>query len=454
MTPVQIAFQIIKNWWWIIAPLILYYPATFLYLWWANWDVWNARKRWTLIEIKPPREVLKPFKAMEDIFLVLWGVIDYPCWRERWCEGMPLNPEWFTLELVSLGGEVHFYIRIRPEWKGLFESTFYAHYPEVEILEVEDYTKKVPHDIPNEDWDLYSEEFILGKPDPYPIKTYSAFFEEKPEVMKEEKRIDPINSLLEQMAKLKSGEQVWIQIGCIPATAATVTTYEEGRRIADKIARRPVAKAAPRKPLISDVADVLIYGRVPEPEKKPTEAEIIPPEMKLTPGEKRILTAVEGKISKYLYKVWIRTIYLYNKNQPYFYGNYKACRTYVTHFADADLNYLRYWTATRTRIHYWARKTRLYLRKRKMFKYYIERMPPLFPRFSYTITAKPLFPFGHMKGSGIMVLNTEELATIFHLPTTVAPLPPEVPRVEAKRGGPPPELPVEEIKKEVPPPEE
>ena len=50
-----------------------------------------------------------------------------------------------------------------------------------------------------------------------------------------------------------------------------------------------------------------------------------------------------------------------------------------------------------------------------------------------------------------MILNTEELATIFHLPALAAPLPPEVPRVEAKRGGPPPELPVEEIKKEVPP---
>jgi len=447
MTISQIIFQIIKNWWWLIAPIILYYPTTLLYLWWINWDVWNTRKRWTLIEIKPPREVLKPFKAMEDIFLTLWCVIDYPVWREKWCEGMPVSPEWFTLELVSLGGQTHFYIRIRKEWKRLFESTFYAHYPDIEISEVEDYTKKVPHDIPNENWDLYSEEFILGKPDPYPIKTYSAFFEERPEVMKEEKRIDPINSVLEQMSKLQSGEQVWIQIGCIPADPKTVSTFAEGRRIADKIARRPAEKPSARRPIIQEVADVLITGKVGE-EKKPTEAEIIPPEMKLTPGEKRILTAVEEKLAKYIYKTWIRTVYIYKKDEPYFYGNYKTCRTYLMHFADADLNYLRYWTATRTRIHYWFRKTRLYLRKRKMLKYYTERMPPLFPRLS----GKPLFPVGFMKGKGILVLNTEELATIFHLPTTVAPLPPEVPRVEVKRGGPPPELPVEGTEKETPPP--
>ena len=443
MNPVQTIFLLFKNWWWIIVPIIFYYPVTFLYLWWANWDIWAKRKEWILLEIKPPREVLKPFKAMEDVFLKVWSVIDYPNWREKWCEGMILNPEWFSLEIVSLGGEVHFYIRILKAWRNLFETILYAYYPEIEILEAEDYTKKVPHDVPNEEWDLYGEDFYLSRPDPYPIKTYSAFFEERPEVMKEEKRIDPMNSLLESMAKLQSGEQVWLQIVCIPADSRTVDVFEEGRKIADKIARRPTEKPAAQKPIIQEVAEVLISGKAPE-EKKPAEVEIIPPEMKLTPGEKRILTAVEEKISKYVYKVFIRTVYLYKKDEPYSYGNYKIGRAYLIHFADADLNGFRYWGATRTRIHYWFRGPRLYLRKRKIFKNYIERLPPLFPRMSGK-------PFGFEKKKGLMILNTEELATIFHLPALAAPLPPEVPRVEAKRGGPPPELPVEEIKKVVPP---
>jgi hypothetical protein len=228
-----------------------------------------------------------------------------------------------------------------------------------------------------------------------------------------------------------------------------VTTFKEGRKIADKIARRPPEKAPVRKPILQEVAEILIYGKTSEEEKKPAEVEIIPPEMKLTPGEKRILTAIENKISKYLYQVWIRTVYIYKKDSPYTYSNYKICRSYLGHFADADMNAFIYWGATRTRIHYWFRKERLYLRKRRLFKFYIERLPPLFPRTS----GAPLFPFGRVKGKGLMVLNTEELATIFHLPTTVAPLPPEVPRVEAKRGGPPPELPVERTKKEIPPEE-
>jgi hypothetical protein len=434
MSPSQIIFSIIKNWWWVIAPFLLYFPATFLYLWWINWDIWNKRKKWILIEIKPPREILKPFKAMEDFFLKVWSIIDYPNWRERWCEGMLLNPEWFSLEIVSLGGEVHFYMRILEEWRDLFESALYAHYPEIEVSEAEDYTKKVPHDIPNEEWDLYGEDFYFSRPDPYPIKTYSVFFEERPEVLKEEKRIDPMASLLESLAKLQSGEQCWIQIVCTPADSRTVPVFKEGREIADRIARRP-PKEVP-KPIFLRMFEILTPKKVPEVEKVP---EIIPPEMKLTPGEKRILTAIEDKISKYIYKVFIRTIYLYKKDEPYFYGNYKIARSYLLHFADADLNSFRYWGATRTRIHYWFRRERLYLRKRKIFKSYIERSPPLFPRLS----GRPLFPFGRVKGKGWFVLNTEELATIFHFPALAAPLPPGVPRVEAKKGGPPPELPME-----------
>ena len=65
-----------------------------------------------------------------------------------------------------------------------------------------------------------------------------------------------------------------------------------------------------------------------------------------------------------------------------------------------------------------------------MFKLYIERFAPLFPRE------------GDYK-TGTFILNTEELASLFHFPSRrVAPAP-GVPRVEAKRGEAPPEIPIE-----------
>lgn len=46
------------------------------------------------------------------------------------------------------------------------------------------------------------------------------------------------------------------------------------------------------------------------------------------------------------------------------------------------------------------------------------------------------------RGHKGMLLNTEELATVFHFPMKSV-LTPELPKVEAKRGGPPTRLPVE-----------
>ena len=40
-------------------------------------------------------------------------------------------------------------------FRQLIESNIYSQYPEVEIVQVEDYTKNVPVDIPNRDWDLF-----------------------------------------------------------------------------------------------------------------------------------------------------------------------------------------------------------------------------------------------------------------------------------------------------------
>lgn len=432
---------ILKNWWWFIFTVLLYFSARFFHLWWIR-EEWNDKKTWILLEVKPPKEVLKPFKAMEDVFSVLWTIIDTANWRELWCEGMwPVAPHWFSLEIVGKGGEVHFYIRILKEWRDFFESTIYSQYPDVELSVADDYTKSVPRDIPNEEWDLYGEDFNLNREDAYPIKTYAAFFEERPEMTKEEKRIDPMNSLLEGLSKVQSGEQVWIQIVAAPIADNHIPWTKKGRELAEKIARRP-GKPGPAKPLVQEAAektaDILIHGRVFE-EKAVVEKEIIPPEMKLTPGERRILAAIENKISKYGFKTWIRTIYVYQRDAPHSYGNYKIARAYFAHFGDLDLNFFRYWGATRTRIHYLFRKPRLYLRQRKIFRSYLERLPALFPRMD----GKPLFPFGRVKGKDYAILNTEELATIFHFPATIAPLPPQVPRVEAKKGGPPSGLPVE-----------
>jgi hypothetical protein len=440
-------FQILKSWWWLFFSLISFFTARFFYLYWIRWEVFYKEAfKWILLEIKPPKEVLKPFSAMENVFSVLFGLIDIPNWRERWCGGeLPLGGGgWFSFEICSFGGEIHFFARIPDFFRNTFETAIYSQYPDAEITEAEDYTQRVPKDIPNEKWDLYSENYVLFQKDYYPIKTYSMFFE-KPEEEKrviEEKRLDPMDSLLEVLAKLQSGEQVWIQINCNPIFPVHprhkiyFPILEKGRAEADRIAKRPQVK---KKSLLEEMIGILIGGKPAE--EKPKELELIAPELRLTPVEKEILTGIENKLKKPLYQCWIRQVYICKKDEPYFFDNYKMVRGYfLGQFQTTHLNQFSYHGPTRTRIHYWLKARRLYLRKRQRFRDYIERFPSY---FFGDLRGEPSF-FLKLLGitdNSTCILNIEELATIFHFPVKI--YIPTVPRVEAKRVGPPPTLPGE-----------
>ena len=416
MPILQTLYPLLKAWWWIILPAILYFPLKYIYLWWIGWDIWYKEQEWILLEIKPPKEVLKPFKAMEDVFSRIWGIYDAPNWREQWLLGEMALPYWLSLEIASIEGEIHFFIRLLENHRHSVESAIYAQYPDIEISLADDYTKNVPQDIPNKDWELWGEAYHMGKQDIYPIKTYEKFFEPTGErIAKEEKRIDPILSLLESMVKLGKGEQFWFQILVLPITNKQIPYISRGREVVDRLVHRP-AKGG--KSIVGETARVLVTGKLPfEEEKK--EVPIIPPEMRLTPGEREIVQAIENKIAKNAYRITIRGVYLAKRDA--FSAPHRLCgRAYTLHFSTADLNFLIYWNKTRTRVHYWAREARLYLRKRKIFGLYIRRLFPLYP---------------FLPGEGGFILSTEELATIYHFPYQV--IIPGVPRIEAKKGGPP-----------------
>ena len=432
MEAILIIILILKNWWWLFLACILYFPARFLYLWWISWEIWYKEQEWMLLEIVPPGEIEKPFKAMEDIFSVLWGIIDTPNWREEWCQGeLPLGGGlWFSFEIASIGGKVHFFTRVPKGFDKTIESAIYSHYPEAEIFEAPDYTQNVPQNVPNQIFDLYGEDFELMREDFYPIKTYSEFFEVKPEAVKEEKRIDPFNSLLEHMVTLKPDEQYWLQIVTNPITNELIPWITEGKKAADKKARRP--QKPKQKSIIGEVIDVILGTTSAELQKEkglpPGVSEETEREMLITPGERKILTAIENKMSKYAYQTWIRIIHIYKRDKPHFRGNYKIGRTYFNHFFVTDLNTIKFWQATRTRLHFWFVKRRLYSRKKNIFRRCVKRFPPKYPNMR----------------KGTYIFNIEELATIFHFPMKSASLPPGVPRVFAKKGEPPPGIPLEE----------
>ncbi len=422
----QVLWEFIKSWWWVFAPFILFAPFRFFWLQWRN-DVWCTKNvKMILLEIKPPKEVLTPIKGMEVVFSGLWHLYDPPNPREKWLDGKMQLP--LGLEMVSIGGESHFFIRCPEGNRDLVESNLYSQYPDLEITEVQDYTKFVPQDMPNKDWEMWGCDYELLKDDVYPIKTYSKFFEEKPEIAKEEKRIDPMSSLLEGMAKFKPGEQLWIQIIAVPMSTYVEDDYaKRGQIEVDKLVKRP--KPKPSKPIIQEAIEVMVTGEPSKEEEK--KEEIIPPEMKLTPGEREVVSAIEQKVGKYAFKCSIRFIHL-GKRDVYFGGKKTIPMGFFDQFSTSNLNGLKPWLKTITKKYtFWLwflDKRRVYMRKRNMFRNYVNRFGPFFPKDA---------------GKRVFVLNIEELASLYHFPGRMVTAAPSISRVEAKKGEAPPGLPTE-----------
>lgn len=206
-----------------------------LFAWWVRfWKMYvnqryNNSLNWLMLEIKLPREINKSPVAMEialNSFLQGGGV---SVWWNREFEGK--LPTHFSLEIASLEGTVHFYIRAEKKFRNLIEANFYSQYPGIEISEVDDYTKKLryEHHKPDqaatwgiryktsETWNPYPDikndkgEAKYKMPaDFLPIKTYVDYGLDKDP--KEEFKNDPITPLIEFLGSLGKGEYAWYQV--------------------------------------------------------------------------------------------------------------------------------------------------------------------------------------------------------------------------------------------------
>jgi hypothetical protein len=393
-----------------------------------------------VLEIIPPKELLVPLKAMEDVFSVIWPTLySPPVWREKWCEGMlPDTTEWMSFEIASIEGKLHFYMRVVESHRSAIETALYAHYPNLEIHEVHDYTRDMPQNIPNEEWDVYGEDFIFGRqPAAYPIKTYEKFFEPQGErISAEEKRIDPISSLLELMSKLGQGEQFWLQfvLMSIDEKSGGALYKQEGEKLVSKISKRPVKKSKTFiEEWISDLTGafhLIIGGKEGGAEGgagalSAAKSESGEREMLLTPGEREVVTEVENKLKKPAFRTVIRGVYV-ARREKFKSVNKTLTRSYFSHFQTQNMNYIRFSVLTRPKTHYFFRKRIPYVRARRMLRNYILRFTPLFPD----------------RTKECLILSAEEMATLFHFPFKITGMAtPATAKIESKKAGPPPNLP-------------
>lgn len=202
----------VKIWGFLFATWPVWLPVVLIWLFMSTWLTYK-RREWLhktgsiLLEIKIPQNSAKTPAAMEMVMEGIWEDVTEVI-TGVYLEGVVRDV--FSLEIVSLGGQVKFFIWAFPKWKHVIESRIYAHYPGAEVIEVEDYATKV-HFNP-QTMSLSGITTGLAKPEAYPIKTYIEFEQHKDAGKEPEEIVDPLAPILEYLGSLKPGEQMWIQI--------------------------------------------------------------------------------------------------------------------------------------------------------------------------------------------------------------------------------------------------
>jgi len=205
----------------VIGPVGLIAGFYKAWLWYVQSLYIFQRTKPMLLEVRMPADVFKSPRAMEQVITGFWIRSGVTTFIDRLWNGGVLP--YFAFELVSIGGQVHFFIWTRGMYKNALEATFYAQYPEVEILEVEDYAS---HFVYSPDaYDNHAAEFAYTKSDAYPIKTYVDF--ELDRDPKEELKVEPFAQVLETLSMIGKDEQAWVQIVLRGAFGGVQTLWED-----------------------------------------------------------------------------------------------------------------------------------------------------------------------------------------------------------------------------------
>ncbi len=367
--------------------------------------------KYTVLEIKLPKDTFKSPLAMEVFLQSLHNTADGSTFAQYWKgETRP----WYSLEIVSIEGKVKFFIWTEDRRKGGLMSALYSQFPGVEVHENGDYAQSVHFD--PKTMKIAGMEFKFTKKDPYPIKTYVDYGLDKDP--KEEFKVDPLTPMLEFLGSVGPNQQIWLQF---LIRAHKDDQSKPGHWFKRHDSWQDGAKALVNEILVRDAKTKASAGE-PDPETGYTKLPII------SKGEQVIIEAIERSVTKQPFDVGIRALYIgksdvFNKvfGVGGIVGNMK-------HFNSESLNGFKpngdVW---HSRISDPWQDYKDIRRNR-----YSGEALAMYKRRSYFYApyeGKPL------------VMNTEELATVYHFPGSVAATP-TLERLPSKKTEAPSNLPV------------
>lgn len=387
-------------------PLIIGWGA------WTLWVIWRrsdfiADQKHVLLEIKPPRNIVKTPLAMEAVLSGLHHTGGESNWYKKFILGS-VRVYW-SLEIASIGGHVHFFIWTRASFRRIAEAHVYAQYPGAQLVEVPDYTRL--HSVNPEEYGIWGCDFKHTSEDPVPIKTYIEYGLDK--VQKEPEQVDPLANLIEFMGSMHKGEQLWLQFiirahkgekyNKKNAAGKTYTWKDEALKLVDEIRKKT------RDPYIDPATGEERQG-FPNPTK----------------GQSEKIAAIERNVSKLAFDVGARGVYVVEPGAKFDVANIAGLIGIFKQFHSEGWNGFG--------ITGWLSIFDDYpweFRAAKLKRQYAAGLIDAFRR-------RQFFYEPHVGKE--MVMSTEELATIFHIPSRAVEAP-SLSRIQSATGEAPVNLP-------------
>jgi hypothetical protein len=405
--------------WWLILPLMVWFIVKEKHLF-IKRIVYRSGLKWVFLEIKIPEHVKKTPSAMEEIFYSLHAIYRGGDPYSKYILGF--TPPFYVFELIGHNGKLRFIIRCLERLKDFVSSRIYSQYPEAIIEEIDDPLDNLPWKIPNPTFNIFGTEYTFTKKEDdkitpknyYSIKTYKVW--EIPILMQEERIIDPISILSEGISYLSDKEWIVIQIMAMPVLGNDkeygLEWVKRGEKEIDKImGKKESPEPSPLDYIIEFIKNLFlaflgqkIEWKVGKKEDTKEDINI----MKLTPYQREAVENIQKKISKPGYWCTIRFCYVakndifskfQDRNVSLVMSTFKVFDNPVGNGIIRDTKTI---TSIDKPIHgkipYYDEK--IFFRKRFIWLYTKGRFPTDF-------------------SSNRIILNTEEIASLYHIPQEI-----------------------------------
>ncbi len=289
-----------------------------------------------------------------------------------------------ALEIVASGGLIKFYAVVPEHLHAFFEQQLHAQYPSAELSVVDDYNIFRPRGV------IEIAPLLLTKSWIFPLKSYKKMDS------------DPLNGLTNALSKVEESQGAAIQI--------MIRTAKKGWRArGQKVARdmqkgKSLEEAMHGKSMFSWIGKAVFSGQK-EKLKEQQEAASSP---KLSPFEQELIKAMEEKSSKVGFETNIRILAVAD---------------------DAHVAKMHLFNITNAFAQYMGPESGINFRKQKYFSASKMIRNALYRNFDE---------------KRVIVLNTEELASLYHMPLSSTETP-NIDWLKARSAPPPHNLPSEGI---------